>query len=88
MCDRDALEPVGKWWGVKVRPRTGKAKVCANGPAYRIDASGLRAEMIVNEMKKHGLSARKVEQWHKVLSQFGSGARNSAAVAQPGNHVG
>lgn len=54
MCDRDALEPAGKWWGVQVRSRSEKAKVCPSGPAYRIDASGHRAETIMNEMKKYG----------------------------------
>ncbi len=88
MCDRDALEPAGRWWGVEVRKRTGKAKVCANGPAYRIDTSGLRAEMIMNEMRKYGLSVRKVEQWNKVLSRCSGGVGSSAAVAQPGKNVG
>ncbi len=74
MCDRDALEPAARWWGVEVKPRAGKVKVCASGPAYRIDAFGLRAQAIVNEMKKHGLSARKVEQWNKVLSRCNRGA--------------
>ena len=74
MCDRDALEPVGRWWGVKVLPRPGKAKVCADGPAYRIVANGKRAEAIVNEMIKHDLSIRKIEQWRKVLSRCGGGA--------------
>lgn len=75
MCDRDALEPVGKWWGVDVRPRAGKAKVCVNGPAYRVLASGLRAELAMNEMMKYGLSNRKVEQWRKVLSLCREGAQ-------------
>lgn len=68
MCDRDALEPVGKWWAVEVTPKAGRAKVCVQGPAYRIQASGLRAELIMSEMMKCGLSSRKVKQWRKVLS--------------------
>lgn len=69
MCDKDALDPVGKWWRVDVSPRGGKAKVCANGPAYQIQASGSKAAPIMNEMVKYGLSHRKREQWRKVLSQ-------------------
>ena len=69
MCDRDALEPVGRWWGVNVRSRGGKMKVCTDGPAYRISTSGARAIIIVSEMMKYGLSNRKTEQWRKVLSQ-------------------
>ncbi len=74
MCDRDALEPVGRWWGVRVIPRSEKAKVCANGPAYQIAASGARAKMIMSEMIKYGLSSRKIEQWRKVLSLCRDGA--------------
>lgn len=74
MCDKDALEPVGKWWAVKVLPRGGKTKVCANGPAYQIQASGVKARGIMNEMMKYGLSNRKNEQWYKVLSQCEGGA--------------
>jgi hypothetical protein len=69
MCDRDALEPVGRWWGVEVKPRGDRVKVCKNGPAYRIAASGERAVLIVEEMKKCGLSSRKTDQWNKVLRQ-------------------
>jgi hypothetical protein len=73
MCDKDALDPVGRWWGVQMGPR-GKEKVCANGPAYQIAAVGSRAEMIMNEMMKYGLSNRKIEQWRKVLSLCRQGA--------------
>ena len=69
MCDKDALEPVGKWWGVRVTPRHGKAKVCAAGPAYQIRTQGLRARTVVGEMMQIGLSKRKIEQWRKALSQ-------------------
>gem|GEM_PF-3396385 len=69
MCDRDALEPTATWWGLPVRSRGGKAVTCRDGPAFRIEASGLRAELIVREMMKCGLSARKTEQWRKVLSR-------------------
>lgn len=74
MCDRDALEPVGRWWGVRVSPRGEKAKVCAAGPAYQIQAQGFRARKFVGKMMKSGLSNRKVEQWRKVLSQCQSAA--------------
>lgn len=74
MCDRDALEPVGRWWGVRVASRGEKAKVCLAGPAYQIQAQGLRARKIVSEMMRFGLSHRKVEQWRKVLSQCQSAA--------------
>jgi len=69
MCDKDALEPVGKWWNARVRSRGGKEEVCVGGPAYQIAASGTKAVKIIGEMVKHGLSNRKVEQWRKVLSR-------------------
>ncbi len=69
MCDKDALEPVGKWWDAHVRSKGGKVKVCVDGPAYQIAVAGTKAIKIVCEMIKHGLSARKLEQWRKVLSQ-------------------
>jgi len=56
---------------------------CRDGPAFRIEASGLRAELIVSEMMKYGLSSRKTEQWRKVLSQSKRAAPSRAAVAQP-----
>lgn len=87
MCDHDALEPIGRWWGVNVRSRGGKMKVCANGPAYQVATSGIRAVMIVNEMMKDGLSNRKAEQWRKVLSQSKRAATARAAVAQPARLV-
>jgi len=74
MCDKDALEPVGKWWGARVLPRGDRVKVCASGPAYRIAKGGSIARFIVDEMMQHGLSKRKKEQWHKVLIQCQSGA--------------
>jgi len=75
MCDRDALEPVGRWWGVRVISRNDKVKVCRDGPAYQIAASGAKAESIINEMRKYGLSNRKVKQWRKVLSLCREGAQ-------------
>lgn len=69
MCDKDALEPTARWWGLPARPRGGRAITCPAGPAYRIEASGLRAELIVNEMIEFGLSRKKLEQWLKVVSQ-------------------
>ncbi len=67
MCDKDALGPLAKWWGLQVRPRGGVAITCVDGPAYRIEASGFRAELIINEMMKYGLSKAKVRQWRKVV---------------------
>lgn len=75
MCDKDALDPVGRWWGVRVICRNDKVKVCRDGPAYQIAASGARAEIIMNEMRKYGLSNRKVEQWSKVLRLCREGAK-------------
>jgi hypothetical protein len=69
MCDKDALEPVGKWWDANVKSKGGKVKVCVGGRAYQISVTGTKAVKIVDEMIKYGLSARKVEQWRKVLSQ-------------------
>ncbi len=74
MCDKDALDPVGRWWGVRVLARGGRAKVCADGPAYQVRASGAKAVAIVGEMVNYGLSDRKKEQWRKVLSSCESGA--------------
>lgn len=83
MCDQDALESAAGWWGVNVKQRHGRAKVCKDGPAYMIRASGLSAKEIVNRMMKYGLSARKIEQWHKVLSRGEGDSRTRAVVAQP-----
>jgi hypothetical protein len=69
VCDRDALEPVGKWWNAVVRPKGGSAKVCARGPAYVIAVSGTRAVKIIKEMIRYGLSAKKTQRWRKVLSR-------------------
>ena len=76
MCDRDALVPVGKWW-LPVRKRGGKAKTCIDGEAYRVEASGLRAKLLVEKMIENGLSARKRTQWEKVLSEY---QRNAGLV--------
>jgi hypothetical protein len=67
MCDLDALLPVGEWWGLPVRKRGGRRKSCADGEAYRIETSGLRARLLIEAMKRNGLSARKRVQWEKVL---------------------
>jgi hypothetical protein len=77
MCDRDALVPVSKWWALPVRKRGGKAKTCIDGEAYRVEASGLRAKLIVEKMIENGLSARKRAQWEKVLSEY---ERNAGLV--------
>jgi len=54
--------------------RGDKVKVCVDGPAYYIMASGAKAELIINEMMKYGLSNRKIGQWRKVLSLCREGA--------------
>jgi hypothetical protein len=69
MCDEDALLPAAKWWALPVRKRGGRSKTCSDGQAYRIEASGLRASLLVEKMKESGLSSRKRQQWQKVLSQ-------------------
>jgi hypothetical protein len=70
MCDRDALDPVARWWSLPVRKRGGKAKTCVDGQAHRVEASGLRARLIVDKMIESGLSDRKRTQWEKVLSEY------------------
>jgi hypothetical protein len=82
ICDRDALEPTAKWWGLPVRPRGGRALTCRDGPAYRIEASGLRAELIMKEMMKFGLSLKKKQQWNRVLERCGRKADSVAQASQ------
>ena len=70
MCDRDALIPVSKWWALPIRKRGGKRRTCVDGEEYRVEASGLRARLLVEKMVENGLSARKRTQWEKVLSEY------------------
>ena len=79
MCDLDALAPASEWWGLPIRKRGGRAGSCADGEAYRIEASGLRARLLMAGMKECGLSRRKSNQWEKVLIRA-----EKEAVDKPG----
>lgn len=50
ICDRDALLPVSRWWGLPIRRRGGRSRTCLDGQAYRVEASGLRARLIIDKM--------------------------------------
>jgi len=69
MCDKDALRPTAKYWGVGVvRGSKGACKRTPSNPEgfnYTIRAEGLRAYLIVSDMWKRGLSGAKKHQWSR-----------------------
>jgi len=74
ICDDEVVERVSSVWGAEVliagkyrcRERSLKNP---SGSTYRVEARGLRAKLLMDEMIRYGLVGDKVHQWHEVVQR-------------------